>query len=151
MNHWTDKLALVAITLWVGALWSIGLIAAPVLFSVLAENQQQAGQLAGAMFVIVSYISLVSGFYLLIQRLTRQGTQALKQSFFWGVFFMLLLAFAGHFGIQPILEGLKQQAMPADVMKSVFAERFRTWHGVASISYLIQCLLGLLLVLKVRN
>ena len=41
-------------------------------------------------------------------------------------------------------------AMPADVMHSVFADRFRTWHGVASIAYLIESLLGLVLVLKAR-
>ena len=40
--------------------------------------------------------------------------------------------------------------MPADVMHSVFADRFRTWHGVASIAYLIESLLGLVLVLKAR-
>ena len=28
---WTDKLALIAITLWVGALWAVGGIAAPTL------------------------------------------------------------------------------------------------------------------------
>ncbi|HLD09179.1 MAG TPA: DUF4149 domain-containing protein, partial [Methylophilaceae bacterium] len=63
---------------------------------------------------------------------------------------MLLLALAGHFGVQPILAELKNQAMPADVMQSVFADRFKTWHGVASIAYLIESLLGLALVLRAR-
>ena len=43
---WTDKLALIAITLWVGALWAIGGIAAPTLFYQLADKMQ-AGNLAG--------------------------------------------------------------------------------------------------------
>jgi hypothetical protein len=63
---------------------------------------------------------------------------------------MLLLVVTGHFGIQPILAQLKAQALPADVMQSVFADRFRTWHGVASIGYLIESLLGIVLVLKAK-
>ncbi len=59
-----------------------------------------------------------------------------------------MLTLAGHFGIAPIIAKLKADAMPADVMHSVFADRFETWHGVASIAYAIQSLLGLVLVMK---
>jgi hypothetical protein len=61
---------------------------------------------------------------------------------------MLLLTLAGHFGIAPIIAQLKADAIPSDVMHSVFADRFATWHGVASIAYAIQSVLGLVLVLK---
>jgi hypothetical protein len=61
---------------------------------------------------------------------------------------MLLLTLAGHFGIAPVIAQLKAQALPSDVMNSVFADRFQTWHGVASIAYLIQSLLGLVLIFK---
>lgn len=149
MNHWSDKLSLIVITAWVGALWAIGYLAAPALFHALADKQV-AGMLAGKMFTLVAYVGMVSAFYLLMQRLVRYGTASLKQGFFWAVFFMLLLTLAGHFGVQPIMAELKAQAMPADVMQSVFADRFRTWHGVASIAYLIESLLGLVLVLKAR-
>jgi hypothetical protein len=57
---------------------------------------------------------------------------------------------AGHFGIQPLLAQLKTAAMPNDVMHSVFASRFSTWHGVASVAYVVECLLGLVLVLRAR-
>jgi len=147
MNQFTDKLALVAITLWVGALWAIGSVAAPTLFYHLADSQL-AGSLAGGMFTNVAFIGMACGFYLLVNRLMRFGGQALKQGFFWAVFFMLLLTLAGHFGIAPIIAKLKADALPADVMHSVFADRFSTWHGVASIAYAIESLLGLVLVLK---
>ena len=149
MNHWSDKLSLIVITAWVGALWAIGYLAAPALFHGLADKQL-AGMLAGKMFTLVAYVGMVSAFYLMIQRLVRYGTASLKQGFFWAVFVMLLLTLAGHFGIQPIIAELKALAMPADVMHSVFADRFRAWHGVASIAYLIESLLGLVLVLKAR-
>jgi hypothetical protein len=97
---------------------------------------------------LVAYLGLISGLYLLIHRLSKFGTKALKQGFFWAVFFMLLLTLAGHFGIAPVIAQLKAQALPSDVMNSVFADRFQTWHGVASIAYLIQSLLGLVLIFK---
>ena len=143
-----SRLNLIVITLWVGALWTTGL-SAYVLFDSL-QDKQLAGSLAGKLFTVVSYIGMASGFYLLIQRLLNYGTGALKQSFFWAVFAMLLLVLAGHFGIQPILAQLKADAMPSDVMHSIFAERFGKWHGVASVAYLVECLLGFVLVLKVR-
>lgn len=142
------RLNLIVITLWVGALWMTGLTAY-VLFDTL-QDKQLAGNLAGKLFTIVSYIGAVSAFYLLIQRLMDYGTSSLKQSFFWAVFFMLLLILAGHFGIQPLLAQLKTDALPNDVMQSVFASRFKTWHGVASVAYLVQCLLGFVLILRVR-
>ncbi len=144
-----SRLNLIVITLWVGALWTTGL-SAYVLFDSL-QDKQLAGSLAGKLFTVVSYIGMVSGFYLLIQRLLDYGTGALKQSFFWAVFGMLLLVLAGHFGIQPILAQLKADAMPADVMHSIFAERFGKWHGVASVAYLVECLLGFVLVLNARQ
>ncbi len=142
------RLNLIIVTLWVGALWMTGLTAY-LLFDSL-QDKQLAGNLAGKLFTIVSYIGAVSAFYLLIQRLLDYGTASLKQGFFWAVFFMLLLILAGHFGIQPIIAQLKTDALPNDVMQSVFSNRFKTWHGVASVAYLVQCLLGFVLVLKVR-
>jgi hypothetical protein len=150
MNRFADKLALVFITLWVGALWAIGYLAAPVLFSALGDKSM-AGMLAGKMFTLVAYIGMVCGTYLLIHRLLSFGGSALKQGFFWAVLLMLLLAVAGHFGIQPILESLKSQALPKEVMESMFRDRFARWHGVSSIVYLIQSLLGLALVLAPRR
>jgi predicted cobalt transporter CbtA len=143
-----NRLNLIVITLWVGGLWMTGLTAY-VLFDVM-HDKQLAGGLAGKLFTIVSYIGIASGFYLLIQRLLDYGTGALKQSFFWAVFVMLLLVLAGHFGIQPFLAQLKTDALPNDVMQSVFADRFRNWHGIASVAYLAECLLGFVLVLKAR-
>jgi hypothetical protein len=132
------------------SVWAIGYLAAPVLFYAL-DDKQVSGMLAGKMFTLVAYVGIASGVYLLIQRLARNGMLALKQLFFWVVFLMLLLALISHFGIQPIIAQLKAKALPADVMSSVFASRFKTWHGVASIAYLVQSLLGVVLVQKANR
>lgn len=149
MRRFVDFLALVMVTAWVGGLWAIGYLAAPALFYAL-DDRQLAGMLAGRMFAWVAYLGMVAAFYLLAYRFARFGASALKQGFFWATLVMLLLTLAGHFGIQPIIAQIKAQAGASDIMQSVFADRFRAWHGVASIAYLIQSLLGLVLVAKVR-
>lgn len=144
-----DGFAVLLMTAWVGSLWAIGYLAAPVLFYTL-DDKQLAGLLAGRMFTWVAYLGMFCAFYLLIHRLARDGMPALKQVFFWVAVSMLLLTMAGQFGIQPILAQLKEQAGALDVMQSVFADRFRAWHGIASIGYLIESLLGVVLILKSR-
>jgi hypothetical protein len=71
----------------------------------------------------------------------------MKQGDFWIAVAMAGLAVAGQFGVQPILAGLEEQALPREVMESVFRDRFATWHGVASILYVIESLLAVGLVL----
>jgi hypothetical protein len=61
---------------------------------------------------------------------------------------MLLITLVLQFGIQPVMANLKLEALPLDVMHSTFADQFKILHGVSSISYLIQSLLGVFLVIK---
>ncbi|MFD0912147.1 DUF4149 domain-containing protein [Methylophilus luteus] len=136
----------VVLTLWVGALWMTG-ITASVLFQNIADRQL-AGLVAGKLFTIVSYIGIGSGLWLLIQRLAADGFSAFRQSLFWIILLMWILVLVGEFGIQPLLAQLKASALPNDVMQSVFASRFKTWHGIASVAYLVECVLGLWLVIK---
>ncbi len=150
MKRLPDLLALWAVTLWVGGLFAIGYLAAPVLFYQL-DDRALAGLLAGRMFTYIAYVGMVCGLYLLLHRLVRHGGAALKQGFFWIVMLMLLLTLGQRYGIQPIMEGLKAQAWPQDVMQSLFRDRFQTWHGISSAVYLIQSLLGLALVAKMNS
>jgi hypothetical protein len=142
----TGWLTPVLLTLWVGALWMTA-ITASVLFQIITDRQL-AGLVAGKLFTIVSYIGIASGLWLLVQRLASDGFSAFKQSLFWVLLVMWILILVGEFGIQPLLAQLKASALPNDVMQSVFASRFKTWHGVASIAYMVECLLGLWLVIK---
>lgn len=136
----------VAVALWAGGLWIVGYLVAPLLF-VKAPDRTIAGNLAGQMFSAMAFVGLSCALYLLVYRLGRQGFAAMKQAVFWVVVVMAVLAAAGHFGVQPILAGLKAQALPREVMESVFRDRFATWHGVASILYLIESVLAVVLVL----
>lgn len=147
MKRLPDLLAAWTLTLWVGGLWAIGYLAAPMLFYQL-QDRMLAGMLAGKMFTGIAWVGMVCAIWLVLFRFVRYGADALKQAFFWIVVVMLLLTLAGHFGIQPILVQLKEAALPKDVMQSLFRDRFATWHGISSAVYLIQSLLGLFLVAK---
>lgn len=147
MKRLPDLLAAWALTLWVGGLWAVGYLAAPTLFYSL-DDRVLAGMLAGKMFGYIAWVGLACGLWLLAFRIARLGGGALKQAFFWIVLVMLLLSLAQQFGIQPIMQQLKDQAMPKDVMESLFRDRFTAWHGISSAVYLIQSLLGLAAVAK---
>lgn len=150
MKNLTHHLATLSVTAWVGGLWAIGYLAVPVLFYA-QPDRQLAGMLASQMFVISGYLGMVCGLYLLGYCLTRPGRVVWRQPTLWTVATMLLITLVIQLGIQPVMSGLKAQALPLDVMHSALAGRFRMLHGISSISYLIESLLGAFLVIRCRN
>jgi hypothetical protein len=150
MKDWPQHLASLLITAWAGSLWAVGYLAVPVLFYA-QPDKQMAGMLAGQMFSLVAYLGMVCGAYLLLYRYFKYGRIALRQNLFWVVSAMLLFTLVIQCGIQPVMTELKAQALPLDVMHSAFADRFKMLHGVSSIIYLIESLLGIYLVIKARQ
>lgn len=150
MQRLADGFYLIVITMWVGGLWAVGYLVAPALFAHLSADRALAGAMAGRMFDLIEWVGMASAAYLLLYLLLRRRLAALRTSVFWLVMLMLLATLASHFGIQPLLAQLKAQAVQSgakDVLESVVRDRFRTWHGVSSMLYLIQSLMGLALVL----
>lgn len=145
MKKLADALYSICITLWVGGLIGIGYVAVPVLFSQLPDRSL-AGSLAGNMFAIGSWIGLVCAAYLLTYLSRVHGRAAMRNPVLRLVVAMLLLGLVGQFLIQPIIAGLRAEALPLPVMQSPLATSFARWHGVSSVLYLIQAVLGLALV-----
>lgn len=146
MRGLASALYSIAVTLWAGGLLAIGYLAAPVLFSQLADRSV-AGTVAGAMFSAIAWVGLACGTYLVLYLMFGKGWRAVQSGVFWIVLLMLALTVAGHFGVQPILAQLKADALPRQVMESALRDRFSTWHGVSSALYLVQSLLGIALVI----
>lgn len=145
MRKFSEALYLAVLTLWVGGLWAIGYLVAPVLFASLGDRQL-AGVVAGKLFALIGWIGLGGAAYLLVFLVVRWRSAVFGRAVFWLVIAMAVLAAVGLFGIQPLMAQLKADALPRDVMESVLRDRFVTWHGVSSILYLLQSLLGLWLV-----
>jgi len=150
MKNISSVLASLLTTAWVGSLWAVGYLAVPVLFYA-QPDKQLAGMLAGQMFTLVGYLGMVCGLYLLVQRINMSGRVSFRQVLFWIAAVMLLITVVLQFGIQPVMTGLKLQAFPLDVMHSTFADQFKMLHGVSSILYLIQSLLGVFLIIKTQR
>lgn len=150
MKNLTHSLYSLSITAWVGSLWAIGYLAVPVLFYA-QTDRQLAGLLAGSMFTKASYLGMICGAYLIGYSFMKSGRTAISQPLFWVIAAMLALTILIQFGIQPVMTGLKAQALPLDVMHSEFSNRFKMLHGLSSIVYLAQSLLGALLVIQSRR
>ena len=145
MGRFAEALQSIAATLWVGAMWGIGYIVAPLLFSRLGDRAL-AGLIAGKLFSLIAWVGIGCAIYLLLFRMVRSGTGVFRQGVFWIALLMLALVCAGEFGIQPVMAALKEEALPKQVMESVLRDRFAAWHGVSSVLYIIQSLLGAALV-----
>jgi hypothetical protein len=146
-----DYLESVLVTLWVGGLWAIGYLAAPLLFATLPERML-AGAVAGQLFRGIAWTGLVCAILLLVLRALRTSAAVWRDRQSWLVAAMLGLTLGGHFGVQPVLQRLKDEVAPVPVMESRNREAFGRWHGVSSGIYLVQSLLGLgLVVMRARS
>ena len=145
MRTVTEALYRIFVVVWVGGLLAIGYLAAPVLFASL-NDRTLAGEVAGKLFALIGWAGLAAGSYLSLFLIGRWRAAVFKRVVFWLVLLMLGMTAAQLFGIQPLMAQLKLDALPREVMESVLRDRFATWHGVASILYLMESLLGLWLV-----
>ena len=136
------------IALWVGSLWWM-IVVANVIFDKVPTSYL-AGLIAGQLFEYLSYFSLIVLTFVMFRLLKGEGWRVLKNSLFWISLFILFIVLMNLFGIKPFLETLKIQALPKEVMESIFADRFSLWHGLSSIAYLIHSLLATFLMLKWR-
>ena len=130
------------LTLWVGGLWISGYLVAPTLFSML-NDRQLAGLLAGQIFQSMNYIGLIAGGYLIVAIIVRTGSNSFRQWKLWVLVSMLILVIIAAFVIQPMMQELKTQGISEGTMQ---AKQFGRLHGLSSVLFLINSILGLLLV-----
>lgn len=120
----------------------IGYVVAPILFASL-DDRRLAGELAGSMFTAINYIGLVCGGVLLALALSK-ATAWLKDLRVIAIVLMLVLIAVSAFMIQPMMQELKAVGL---VPGSDEAAQFGRLHGVSSVLYLVNSLLGLFLIL----
>lgn len=137
-------LARFLLTLWVGGLWAIGYLAAPVLFAGLPRLQ--AGQVAGQVFSLIGWIGVVAGAYLLAYVYRAWPSGRARQ---WRLALLGMLwgsALAQLFWLQPAIAAIKAQLPPMVAEGATLGTAFAFWHGLSSALYLLQSLVGLVVV-----
>jgi hypothetical protein len=139
---------LLVTTLWAGSLWTVGYLVAPVLFSTLPDRVL-AGTIAGNIFRIEAWLSVGCGLVLLAMVAFDDASRE-RRSLLRLIVVMLLCVVVGYFGLQPWMAALREAAGPSGVMEGATRTQFGILHGVASLIYLFQSVLALVLVLKVR-
>ncbi|XUW87548.1 DUF4149 domain-containing protein [Burkholderia sp. M6-3] len=134
---------------WVGSLLTIGYAVAPVLFTSL--DRTTAGAVAAQLFRIEGVLGAVCGILLLglANVVIRRGGNAYRR-LRWLVAGMLVCVLVGYFALQPFMNAMRIAAVEAgtDVGHSAYAARFGMLHGISSLFYLIESLLGVVLVWK---
>lgn len=131
------------LTAWVGALWTIGFIAAPILFTTL-DDRATAGAVAARWFALVAVVGIWSGAILLSIQVWRERRAVWRAWRAWVLVVMLGLTAFGAFGLAPAMRALKAEN-PAR-SEALAQTQFRRLHGMSSSVYTINCVLGALLV-----
>ncbi|GMR16092.1 MAG: hypothetical protein BMS9Abin31_0397 [Gammaproteobacteria bacterium] len=130
----------ILLTIWVGGMWAIGYVVAPVLFQML--DKPVAGNVAGQLFTIMSYIGLFSAVALIINILVPQGFNA-RHWQLWTLVIMLVIIVIGQFVLQPMMAELKAPGLSEENRS-----QFGRLHGIASVLFLMNSLAGLALVVS---
>ena len=136
-----------ALTLWVGSMWTVGYLVAPVLFHSLS-SPMVAGNIAGRLFWITGYLGLACGLFLLAAQIYREGFGGFFRWRLPVLSMMVVINLVGQFGLLPAMQKLKVQAHGMLVAGTPLAHRFGVLHGVAGMLFLANSLLGLLLVTR---
>jgi hypothetical protein len=126
------------LTFWIGGLWTTGFIVAPLLFAEL-DDRALAGTLAGAIFGVMSYAGLACGACLLLVNGLLRGRRRFIGWQTLAIVAMLVLTAFGEFVLAPWIAELREAGLTESA-------RFARAHGLASGVFLVNCVLGLVLV-----
>ncbi|EGF31292.1 putative transmembrane protein [Oxalobacteraceae bacterium IMCC9480] len=140
------RLRLLVIALWVGSLWTIGYLVAPTLFMTLADRVL-AGTIAGTLFRVEAWLSVVMASLAFGLIAWSVAASRARTWMFRLTGIMLACTLLGYFGLQPMMAALREAA-PGGVFSADARMQFGILHGVASGLYLIQSVLGIVLILK---
>ncbi len=153
MHITAQRVFVFILTLWVGSIITVGYIVAPTLFATLTDTQV-AGMVAGTLFRIEGTISMVVSVALIVfaNLLVKRGLIRYRQVR-WYLLAMLICAAIVAFILQPMMNSLREEALSHGfpVMLSPLAETFGRLHGASSALYLLQSLIGLVLLWRLTK
>jgi hypothetical protein len=137
MNTSWNRARLLITTAWVGSLWTVGYLVAPTLFKTLADTTL-AGTIAGQLFLVEAWFSVICALMLIVISLYQ------RQNFPKLVLGMLVCTLIGYFALHPFMANLRAIGLSNPDAKW----QFGVLHGISSGIYLMQSVLGAMLVLS---
>jgi hypothetical protein len=139
--------------LWVGGLLTIGYLVAPTIFNTLTDRQV-AGMVAGSIFKVEALISVMMSISLmaLANLLVSRGLNQYRL-IRWLLLAMLVCSLGALLVFIPWMNTLRDDALTQGmpVMLSPSAATFSKLHGVSSVVFLIQSLLGIYLLWRLTK
>jgi hypothetical protein len=129
--------------------WAVSYLAAPSAFAVL--DSTQAGNVVGVMLTRLAWLSIVLAPLLWLVSLRCADLDARRRRWIVGLAGgMLVCSLIVYLGLQPTMAAIREIAGPAGVRASPQWGTFAALHGVSQLLYLIQSVLGAILVVKAR-
>ena len=148
MNLLFEKLSTIIASLWVGGLWSM-LMVTTILFNKIPSSYIAAA-IASDMFTFMNFFGIFSSGFLIIYGFKKVKLLFLRSTAFWILLLMLLLILISYVGVNPVVENLNDSSFIKEMIESVFVDRYSSWYGVVNAAFLIECVLGILLIIKIR-
>jgi len=132
------------LALWVGGTWTIGLLVAPALFQLL-DSRVLAGDVAGVLFTRIHVVAVVAALLLVVLGVMREGPIWLRGWRAWALLATVVVVAVFELVLSPAISELRSsQAM--HVAGSDAYARFRLLHGTSAALYLLNGVIGLVLV-----
>lgn len=146
------RVKLLLATIWAGSLWTVGYLVAPILFGTL-EDKVLAGTIAGNLFQAEAWLSLVCGLVLVLLCKSTVDKIFVKERkvVLLLIAGMLACTVAGYFILHPYMVDLRVVMREAVGPALTAAKtKFGLMHGFSSVMYLLESLLAVALILKIR-
>lgn len=135
-----NKLKILALTMWVGGLFVIGGLVAPVLFYKSGLTSIEAGKIAGLCFDAQTILDFACAAIVFFIFLIEKKGKLLRQPSFWVLLVLVVCVVANQYGITPIIEHIKQTTLPD--ANGRLGKEFAKWHGISSSIYWFEALLA---------
>ena len=148
-TRWVPPLRLLLAALWAGSVWGVSYLAAPSAFAVL--DSTRAGAVVGTMLTREAWLAIVLAVLLWVLVARSSDLDAGRRRWLhWSVAGMLVCSLVVYLGLQPVMAAIRESAGPAGVRASPQWGTFMALHGVSQLLYLIESVLGAVLVIKAR-
>jgi hypothetical protein len=135
--------------LWAGSVWAVSYLAAPSAFAVL--DSTQAGNVVGVMLTRSAWLAIALGLLLVLLVARAGDLDTRRRRWLYGVIAgMLACSLVVYLGLQPMMAAIREAAGPAGVRASPQWGTFAALHGVSQVLYLLESVLGAVLVVKSR-